>query len=714
MRGSGTARKRALDAGPVERFFRFSVLGLVASGYLALAGTGHLDLVTTTVTGAAILVRLLLDAGLFRLPISERWITGLTLAYIVFYGVDYRYLSGEFLPATVHLVLFLAVMKILTARTDRDYLYVVVIAFLELLIASVLSSRLNYFVFLALFLLSAVATFSSWVIRRSLTDSETVARLSQPRIHWRLSVLAVLISLGILAITMGLFFFLPRTARAAFQHLAPERFHITAFSGEVRLGQIGELQRRSTVLMHVRIQDPAGLPCLRWRGTALAEFDGKRWYNTPAKTRKLPVLHGLLRLASDAQRRRAGRRLNYEVRLKSFASDVLFIAGRPEFIRIDSPVVFRTEWGGYRAGLPNSGIVRYGVLSFLDPPSTPRGIPVVRALSPEAKSLYLRLPAIDPRITDLARRVTAGYPTPAGKARAIENYLRSSYRYTLELPDTEAADPVAQFLFERGEGHCEYFASAMAVMLRGIGIPSRVVTGFAGGVYNPISGWYMIRASDAHSWVEAFLPQTGWTTFDPVPAGAATAAMTPWTRLSLLFDAADTFWREWVLDYDLNRQLVLAARVGKSGRGFSTGWFGGASVSWSRLKREGRAWFRQHGPAAGAVVVVLLLAVVIAGWGRRRWRERRRIRRARSGDIGASDATVLYSRALGLLRRRGMEKPAWLTPAEFLRLIPAPETAAVFGRLTVVYNGVRFGGRRDTAREMVSLVDELERVLKRS
>ena len=90
------------------------------------------------------------------------------------------------------------------------------------------------------------------------------------------------------------------------------------------------------------------------------------------------------------------------------------------------------------------------------------------------------------------------------KARAIERHLRHDYGYTLELPPETVRDPLANFLFVRKKGHCEYFASAMAVMLRTLGIPSRVVTGFQSGVFNPLTGWQVVRASDAHSWVEAW------------------------------------------------------------------------------------------------------------------------------------------------------------------------------------------------------------------
>ena len=104
-----------------------------------------------------------------------------------------------------------------------------------------------------------------------------------------------------------------------------------------------------------------------------------------------------------------------------------------------------------------------------------------------------------------------------GRLNAISAELRHTRR---SCPPSEPADPLADFLFERRKGHCEYFASAMAVMLRTLGIPSRLVTGFQGGAYNPVSGWSVVRASDAHSWVEAWIDGRGWITFDPTPAGA--------------------------------------------------------------------------------------------------------------------------------------------------------------------------------------------------
>src|SRR5215472_9249347 len=158
----------ATDAvSPVDKFFEFSLLGLLASGYLAVLGSGYLDVPTIVITTAALLTRCLITAGILRLDFPPVFVNAATLAYIGFYPIDYFYVSGAFIPSAVHLVFFVAVVKILTAKTNRDYLYLKLIAFLELLAACVVSISLNFFLFLLLFLVLGVATFASGEIRES-------------------------------------------------------------------------------------------------------------------------------------------------------------------------------------------------------------------------------------------------------------------------------------------------------------------------------------------------------------------------------------------------------------------------------------------------------------------------------------------------------------------------------------------------------------------
>ena len=265
----------------VSRFFEFSLLGLLASGYCAVAGSGAVDLPSLIAAGCAIVIRGLMAAGLVRVEISDRTVAVLTLVYAAFYPVDYFWITHEFLGTTVHLVFYLAIVKILTARTNRDYFFVKVIAFLELLAASVLSTSPSYFVFLALFLLFGIATFSSSEIRRSVQRPGTVCRAGLHNLPVRLGAWSVLIAVGVPALTGALFFLLPRTYRAAFQRLAASGLVTPGFSNEIRLGRTGSIQQSDTPVMHIRIQAAGGQTNLKWRGGALGEFDGKRWYNSP-------------------------------------------------------------------------------------------------------------------------------------------------------------------------------------------------------------------------------------------------------------------------------------------------------------------------------------------------------------------------------------------------------------------------------------------------
>ena len=631
-RHSGQSAPPARLSG-VNRFFEFSLLGLLASGYLAIAGSGYIDLPTLVVAGLAIVLRALMAAGFLKLQISDRTVAGLTLLYAIFYPLDYAYVSQEFLTSTVHLVFFLAVVKILTAKTDRDYSFVKVIAFLELLAASVLSSSPNYFLFLSLFLLFGIATFSSWEVRRSAHLAGSICRAGLRDFPAKLASLSLLVALGVLLMTGGLFFLLPRTARAAFQHLASSGYAVPGFSNEIRLGQVGEIPQRSTPVMHVRIQGVDGQMDLKWRGAALGEFDGKRWYNSGNNGTFLQAKGGLVRLVDSRQSLRAGKRLSYEVFLRSMNSDALFFTGIPEVAQISGSGLLRTATDSYRVPYGGDNL-RYAAESFVAEISTSGDLTV------DERNYYMLLPPVDPRVIKLARDLTAQAKTAEQKSNAIEQYFHREFGYTTQMLTEQVPDPLAHFLFERKKGHCEYFASSMAVLLRAVRIPARVATGFQSGVYNPVSGWHIVRAADAHSWVEAYLPGRGWVTFDPTPPGANPPLSSFWSRLLFYGDAAETFWQEWVLNYDLDRQVNLAAQMEQSSRNLKLNWFDGIGPLFKALRENSEELAREW----GVRLICLLLLVLAArrfGPGGLRWlRTKRRVLSVRRGDVQASDATL--------------------------------------------------------------------------
>jgi transglutaminase-like putative cysteine protease len=696
------SRSPANAAAAVERFFQFALWGLVVSGYLAVAGSGYLDAPTVILTGAGLLLRALLISGALRFEISPKLVVALTLVYVGFFPLDYFVLSRTFIQSTVHLVFFLAVIQILTSRSNRDYFFMATIAFLELLAAAILSTNSNFFLFLALYLLFAMAAFTSAEIRRSMQKPLTVARSGLRRFHPRLAGLTVVITMGILGLTAGLFFMLPRTADAALRRLVSRRFYLPGFSNQVTLGEIGEIKTTSRPVMHVHFSDMRARANLKWRGATLSDFNGRAWFEPSSDPRWVPaVAKGVFQLADDRDRRRLGHSVNYRVSLSGIDSDVLFFAGRPDSVYVNQLAIMARPDGSYRLGHPPAEGFFYDVYGWLGDTGGDD------FLGTRERRQYLSLPPLDPRIAELARYTVRGLDDDTDRAAAVARYLRRSYGYTLELPSHEVADPLAYFLFTRRKGHCEYFASAMAVMLRTLGIPSRLVTGFQNGIFNPMTGLYVIRASDAHSWVEAWLPGRGWVTFDPTPPDPSPGANALLIKLSLYADAVETFWQEWVVSYDLGHQATLADRMEQAGRRVSLRWLDrifDVGDNWT----SARSWLVRSG-------LWWLLALICGGAGAwsapkvwRAWRTRLGVWRLRRGQGSVADATLLYRRMLKLLKRRGYEKPAWFTPYEFACSLPPSEMGMRVLQFTSAYNALRFGGQAEAAVRLSALLEELE------
>jgi hypothetical protein len=314
-------------------------------------------------------------------------------------------------------------------------------------------------------------------------------------------------------------------------------------------------------------------------------------------------------------------------------------------------------------------------------------------------------------VARLAVELAAGSDSPLITAERFETYFRTQFGYTLELPAIRSEDPIAEFLFERRKGHCQYFASAMALMLRLQGIPSRVVNGFAGGARNPLSGLQVIRGADAHSWVEAYIPGNGWTEFDPTPEDPSKLINPLFAQAWMLWDAIESAWFEWVLDYDVDRQAVLARSVQRGTR--STVLNLATSVerlqeSLASLAESWRTRLRESPTQAlgrlAAVAAALIICFIL--WRRAPlW-----LARLRGPENGASaSAARLVARALRTLERRGYGRTAAQTPDELARALPQGETRRSFERVLRAYEAARFGGSVEAERRLPSLVRDLER-----
>ncbi|MDA1237273.1 MAG: transglutaminase-like domain-containing protein, partial [Acidobacteria bacterium] len=344
---------------------------------------------------------------------------------------------------------------------------------------------------------------------------------------------------------------------------------------------------------------------------------------------------------------------------------------------------------------------------------------VIELFSTRFREGYLQLPQLDPRVAALAAEITKGSSDWLDSAGRIERYFQTNYKYSLELPAERAEDPLAHFLFERREGHCEYFASSMGVMLRTLGIPSRLVGGFAGGVANPLTGTHVVRSSDAHAWVDAYIPGYGWLEFDPSPkrpmqAGGRLA------DLWMYWDALQASWMEWVVDYDATRQAEIAVGVQERSQSavlsmavgweqigkIFLGWFEGVeanAVDWSDWRRALLAL----GPVAAAAAL-LLLVLLLWPLGSALLRRRRLQRGSGSQD----DIRYFFERALAVLEKRGVKREAHLTGEELARRLDQPVLLSGFRQVLECYNAARFGADRRAEANLPGIVREFEAMVR--
>jgi hypothetical protein len=321
------------------------------------------------------------------------------------------------------------------------------------------------------------------------------------------------------------------------------------------------------------------------------------------------------------------------------------------------------------------------------------------------------MPTLDPRVPELARQATAAAANPYDKAVALQSYLQTRYTYTLDQGSISADNPLANFLFVRKAGHCEYFATAMTIMLRTLGIPARYINGFQTGEYNDVGGDFIVRASDAHSWVEAYFPGRGWITFDPTPAGEALSK--GWfASFAKYMDWIQYQWGEWIINYDFIHQASLGQGVGRASRQWANGARERATRSYDALVNRMKQWQTDAAASRWAPEIIGLAIAAFIGifagqpltkFLRRKWS----LSAAGKHNLSPQRASAHYSEMLRLLARRGLTKAEWITPLEFAASIPQAELAAPVWRLTEIYQAARFGDVAVEPRRSVELLREI-------
>jgi len=580
---------------------------------------------------------------------------------------------------------------------------IVLLALLHLIAGTMLSGGLLYAGALLAFLVISPAALLLSHLRREVEGNyqqgardRTGSPVDVPRILRsrrvigpRFLAFTFTLSLPILLFTGLLFVTFPRVGLSLLLvgRATPER--MVGFSDHVDLGGVGRLRSDPALAARLHYEDLPATPPARLavylRGTAFEHYDGRAWSRAEGDPRPLQQ-RGRLTLLQRPPRPEEDRAVDVE--LQPIDPPVVFLPPNAVAIQVEragnatnSPIprLLGGPEDEVRYASPEERGLRYRVWTSATSES-----PQAVVLSEESRRRHLELPPKLPqRVSELARTWAGALSDPFEQAAVIERRLRAEYRYDLASPSGAAADPLDDFLFVSRRGHCEFYSTAMAVLLRTLGIPTRNVTGFAGATFNSFGGFYSVRQGDAHSWVEAFLPGRGWVRFDPTPpseVGPQAFDEGLSFRFREFMEALARGYEHHVVGYNLHQQTWLWDK---------------ARTRYDRLQGSpsGRALLTsRRGIALGAGLLLLLVALVV-------W-----VRRAHRRPTGAAHGTTPPPQIARIvrhfmeldraLRARGVGRPEGTPPLS--HALALSEAGHPLGgealALTARYLEVRFGG----------------------
>ncbi len=715
-----------------DKFFKFISYAVVFCGFLSLFVSSGIGALSSAVFISILVLAWFLEN--WRWQISERLGTVLIFAIVPLFYIDWKYqIIGFGTNETVvagtlaKVILILAAIKLLQKKSDRDWAFLYLISFFEVLLAAGLSISPLYLVSFVLYLLAAICAVVTFEIRKtsraveknSTTKQESRINLDKTSI-FRLPRASVSILLLLIIVAVPMFFALPRVGGAGLGSSASGLSGFTGFSDSVRLGQIGQLKQNDQVVMRVRVENKnknRSFGSLHWRGVALDSFDNQTWSKSKDVITE-PRIRGerdFFLIDYSSNRNDVTVQTVY---LEPLDSSVLFALARPVVVQGNFPILVKDSEGSMSFPRKDAERVTYKVLSDQYLPSA-QELKNDNENYSEKDERYLELPAdLDGRIAQLTKQLTANAKNRFDKARTIESYLQNEFGYTLELK-ASGEQPLADFLFNVRAGHCEYFATAMAVMLRTQGIATRIVNGFQEGEYNETADAYIVRQKNAHSWVEVYFPETNaWIPFDPTPFagqndGTETAGM--FGRFDNYFEALETFWIQYFVSYDNQEQRSLMRSVKNSFGEYQTKtseWLHDAQkklADWWKQAR-GDEGFTSSAKAIGygfAYLAATILAIFLLVWLYRKIVKLAFWRKLFDWARRKNETTIIefYEQMQKILAGKGFMRAAHQTPLEFAFALNMPEAV----HITEKYNRVRFGEKKLSKDE----ANEIEHWLKR-
>nr|WP_239027358.1 DUF3488 and transglutaminase-like domain-containing protein [Ramlibacter algicola] len=594
---------RTAPASPLDRLkalprdARDTLFLLVVIGWVVLPQVGQLPWWCTLLAAALLVWRGVLALKAAPLP-GGRWVLGLLVLTVAATYASHRTLLGR--DAGVTLIVVLLALKTLEMRARRDAFVVFFLGFFTMLTNFFFSQSLATAAAMLvglLGLLTALVNAHMPVGRPPLAQAARTA-------GWM-----ALLGAPVMAVLFMLF---PRIA-PLWGIPADGLTGRSGLSSTMRVGNVAQLALEEGIALRIRFEGAVPLPTdLYFRGPVLSQFDGREW--RPLLPRMTP---GTASLMPPDGLEVGGEAVRYTVTMEPNNRPWLIVldaaSSPPSAPGLDAFTGGELQWMTTR---PAIDLLRYTVTSHVQYRAGARGRSAV--VAPQYRELP---PGTNPRTlqlaTDLVRRAPAGAADKPALVRAALDLLRTGgYTYTLD-PGLYGDDTADEFWFDRKQGFCEHIASAFVVLMRGMDIPARIVTGYQGGELNGVDGYWVVRNSDAHAWAEVWLAGRGWVRVDPTasvapgrvgslarlrPAQNAFASALGNVSPGLLasvrqaWEAVNNGWNQWVLNYTQSKQLDLLKNLGFK------------SPSWQDLSLV----------LIGITVAVTLAAIAWAKWERSR------------------------------------------------------------------------------------------------
>jgi len=637
---------------------------------------------------------------------SERWLSEralnlLGLGYLPVLVLDV-FATGRIQPVrpVLHVTLFAVAVKLWSLTREKDKWQVWIGIFFLFLAAMATSTHPSVLAYLVGYLVLTLAVLARFVHLHVLAAWGGRGAGAPPLAAGR-AVATMAVATALVAVP--LFALLPRV-RSPFVvgpgAVGPgEAGRRMGFTEDINLDLIGRLRENREIALRLDLEGRYPNPgAMRFKAGSYEAWAGRTWRTAPGARRiRKQGVEELFRLAADAPVGRA------RIALEPQRSPALALP--LETVAVDAPALrLEISDGGAVAlgGVPGQ-VFEYTALLGERPVSA------APPPSGRAGAGALDVSGITPGMAALAAR-WAGSGSAAERARRIEERLRDDYIYTTEFVGRGSASPIEDFLLRTRRGHCEYFASAMVLLLRAQGIPARLVTGFYGAEWSSWERRWVVRQSNAHAWVEAWLADGGWTTFEPTPdaglprpepGGMLTSVRQAWEALVFR-------WDRWVISYDFEDQV---------------GALGGLRAWWGELMRRlsGERPPATSAPPAPGAAAEPGATTPAAGW---------RSRRTLVAALAAALAIAALGTWLVLRRRRewtavraytalreelaaaGLPVVDSLAPLSLDRLVarrlPAASPAAA--RLVAAYVAEVFAERPVAAAALESLRADLDRV----